>query len=76
MSEIRNIEKVYMSPRNAQLVLMIPLVPLRSMNIKDQLEVVFIEPEATAYMADIGAERLQLLGAEWVESNLIFLGDL
>lgn len=74
-----NNEIVFMSPNNGQLLIGIPLYR-RSCHLtaKYKIGIYIEEDQPIAYAIDCGPEidRIQILNAEWVESNLISLGRL
>lgn len=73
-------DRVLMSPNNGQLVLGIPLYQRSAVeNMYGNQVIICVEADRpTAYAIDCGPEfdRIQLFDAEWVERNLIDLGEL
>lgn len=63
-----------MSPNNAEVVIAVPL--FRNIEQEYNGVIITLQPQKPlAYLLDAGFS-CQVVGADWVEKNLIFLGDL
>lgn len=72
--------QIVMSPKNAQLVIATPLYRLYKNEytvekVGYELAMSWPDPRPLAYVLDCG-DFCQVVGAEWVEKNLIFMGEL
>lgn len=75
------VSKVFMSPKNGNIFVAIPLKPEYQLEhnelIMNNVVGIFVAPsEPLAYAVDIGEEQLTFLSAEFIEEEMIPLGDL